>query len=211
MTWTSRSGFTLSEVVVSFTVLLIATTMMIALFIPSMSLFRRQSGKSDSYRDCLLLMEKFQMSILNSQIETVTVATDAQAISWQEVKDGVQPFSGTTGDPQMSPDFGVIFYDSSQQRVYYTRAEGAGAGPNEPAILSQSALNSSRNISSKASKVLARNIVQFVITDKDGDTAIIEAPLKLSITCEIDTSGTETNDTESYQLVSSVTPRSRRW
>ena len=103
------SGFTLLEVLVSFSVLLLATGMMVALFIPSMSLFRRQTGKSDSYRNCLMMMEKFQMNILNSQTETVTISTDGQAISWQEVVDSSQPFSGTTGDAQMSPDFGVIF------------------------------------------------------------------------------------------------------
>lgn len=204
------TGFTLTEVLVSFSILLLAMGMMVALFIPSMSLFRRQTGKSDSYRNCLMLMEKFQLSIMNSQMETVTIATDGHAVSWQEI-DQVQPFSGTTGDARMSDDFGVIFYDSVSKKVFYTRAEGVGAGPDDPAILSLGDLDSACNITSKASRVLAQNIVEFHITDKDGNVDILEAPLKLSIACEIDTRGQETKDTESFQLTTSVTPRSRRW
>jgi type II secretory pathway pseudopilin PulG len=211
MTRSGHKGFTLMEVLVSFTVLLLATGMMVALFIPSMSLFRRQTGKSDSYRNCLMMMEKFQMSILNSQTETVTISLDGQAISWQEFVDTSQPFSGTTGDAQMSPDFGVFFYDPQTLNVYYTKKEGAGLGPNDPAILSLSDLAGARNISSKASRVQARNITQFYLSDKDGDVLILEPPITLSMTCEIDTKGQETNDTESFQLTASVTSRSRRW
>jgi type II secretory pathway pseudopilin PulG len=210
MTRPDGRGFTLLEVLVSFSVLLLATGMMVALFVPSMSLFRRQSGKSDSYRNCLMMMEKFQIGIMNSQMETVTVALDGQAISWQEF-DEAQPFSGTTGDARMSPDFGVIFYDTGTQKVYYTKSEGAGGGPNDPAVLSLAQLDGARNISSGASRVLAHNIVQFEIADKDGGLNILEPPLKLTLTCEIDTNGQETNDTESFQLTTSVTPRSRRW
>lgn len=207
----ASSGFTLLEVLVSFSVLLLATGMMVALFIPSMSLFRRQTGKSDSYRNCLMLMEKFQMSILNSQTETITISTDGQAISWQEVVDSSQPFSGTTGDAQMSPDFGVIFYDPSTEKVYYTKKEGAGSGASDPAILSLSELAGARNISSRASRVLAHDIVQFVLSDKDGDVLILEPPITLSVTCDVDTRGTATKEVESFQLTTSVTPRSRRW
>lgn len=210
MTRSQKGGFTLTEVLVSFTVLLLAMGMMIALFISSMSLFRRQSGKSDSYRNCMMLMEKFQMSIMSSQIETVTVAQDGGAVCWQEFEEA-QPFSGTTGDARMSPDFGVIFWDSAKQKAYYTKAEGAGGAPDEPAILSFADLESARNISSKASRVLAHNIVQFTITDSNGDVLIIDPPLRLSMTCETDTNGTETNDKEVFQLTTSVTPRSRRW
>lgn len=211
MTKFAHKGVTLSEVLVSLTLLALITGMMVALFVPSMSLFRRQSGKSDSYRNCLMMMEKFQLSILNSQTETISISLDGQAISWQEFVDSSQPFSGTTGDAQMSPDFGVIFYDMGTQKVYYTKSEGAGAGPNDPAVLSLGDLAAARNISSKASRVLAHNIAQFYLSDKDGDVVILEPPITLSITCEIDTTGKETNDIESFQLTASVTPRSRRW
>lgn len=210
MTGTAKKGFTLMEVLVSFTILLLAMGMMIALFIPSMSLFRRQTGKSDSYRNCLMLMEKFQISVMNSQLESMTVALNGQAISWQEF-DETQPFSGTTGDARLSPDFGVIFWDPGTERVYYTRDEGVSTDPNIPAVLSLTDLAGACNVSSKASRALAQNVVEFQITDKDGDVQIIEPPLRMSMTCEIDTRGQETNDTETFQLTTSVTPRSRRW
>ena len=207
---TKNRAFTLSEVLVSFTVLLIATAMMVALFVPSMSLFRRQTGKSDTYRNCLMMMEKFQLSVMNSQIETMTVALDGQALGWQEVEE-TQPFSGTTGDARMSPDFGIIFYDAGTKNVYYTRAEGAGGAPDEPAVLSYGALDSACSTGSRFSRVMARDIVEFTISDRDGNLDILEPPLKLTIVCEVDTRGTETNDVESFRLVCSAAPRSRRW
>lgn len=210
MTRPENKGFTLIEVLVSFTILLLAMGMIVVLFVSSMSLFRRQSGKSDSYRNCMMLVEKFQLSILNSQMETLTVALDGGAVSWQEFEEA-QPFSGTTGDARMSPDFGVIYWDDTTQKVYYTRAEGEGGAPDEPAILDLATLDLARNVSSKASRVLASKIVQFNVTDKDGNVEIIEPPLRMSMTCEVDTNGQETNDVEVFQLSTSVTPRSRRW
>ena len=207
----ARGGVTLLELIVSFTLIIVATAMMVGLFVPSMSLFRRQTGKSDAYRGCLMLMEKFRIGLLNSQLETVTVDPAGHGISWQLVQDN-PPFSASTGDAMMSPDFGVLYYQESDKKVYYKvyRFPGA-AGLNQPSILGLADLNAARTSHSSRTLVLARDIVEFNITDKDGDVSILEPPLQLSIKCEINTKGQETNDVEVFSLQSSVTPRSMRW
>lgn len=204
-------GVTLLEILVSFTLIIVATAMMVGLFVPSMSLFRRQTGKSDAYRGCVMLMEKFRIGLLNSQLETVTVDPAGQGISWQLVQDD-PPFSASTGDAMMSPDFGVLYYQESETRVYYKvyRFPGA-AGLDQPSILGIADLNAARSSNSSQTRVLARDIVEFKITDKDGNVALLDPPLQLSITCEINTKGRETNDVERFSLQSSVTPRSMRW
>jgi hypothetical protein len=199
------------EVLVSFGLLLLATGMMVALFVPSMSLFRRQTGKSDSYRGCLMMMEKFRVGLLNAQMETLTIAADGKAVSWQLVQED-PPFSGTSGDPLMSPDFGVIFYQAAEQKVYYkTYHDGSSAGPDRPAVLDLPELGLACNSNSPETRVLAQNIVEFQIEDKNGNVTLLEPPIRLTIKCEIDTKGTETNDVEAYQLTTSVSPRSMRW
>ena len=80
-------GITLIEVLVSLSLVSIVTLMLLALFVPSMSLFRRQTGKSDSYRGCLMLLEKFRVGLMNSQMETVTISPTGHAISWQMIED----------------------------------------------------------------------------------------------------------------------------
>ena len=207
----SRRGFTLFETLVSFGLLLLATGMMVALFVPSMSLFRRQTGKSDTYRGCLMLMEKFRIGLMNSQLETVTVHPNGRAVSWQLVEDN-PPFSGTSGDALMSQNFAILYYVEDENRVYYKVYPYAGAGgADQPSILSIADLDTAIVADSNRNNVIGRNIVEFEITDKDGDVGLLEPPLTLSIVSEVDTKGQETNDEETFSLTTSVTPRSMRW
>jgi hypothetical protein len=208
---TKNAGITVLELVVSFGLIGLATMMIVALFVPSMSLFRRQSGKSDSYRSCIMLVEKFRTGLMNSQIETVTIGNDKKAISWQLVDEAV-PFSAATGDALMTKNFAILYYVEDEKRVYYKIYEHPDPLPSDrPSILSQTQLDTARAASSSKTYVIGRDMVEFEITDRDGDVAILEPPLSLSITCEVDTKGKETNDTESFSLQSSVTPRSMRW
>lgn len=204
------SGMTLVETIVSMSLLTLVTAMIIALFIPSMSLFRRQSGKSDAYRGCLMLLEKFRIGLMNAQLETVTVAPDGKAISWQLVQDGV-PFSGTTGDPLMASEFALLFHRPQEERVYYKAHAASTPGPQQPAILSFGDLQAACTPTGSKTNVIGRNITEFSIRDKDGGVAIIEPPLSLTITCVVETKGRETNDEEKLTLTTSVTPRSMRW
>ena len=64
---------------------------------------------------------------------------------------------------------------------------------------------------SQKTYVIGRNITEFQITDKDGDVAILEPPISLTITSEIDTEHIGNNDSESFRVQASVTPRSMRW
>lgn len=206
-----RRGMTLIEVLVSFSLLAIVTAMILALFVPSMSLFRRQTGKSDSYRGCLMLIDKFRVGLMNSQLETVTIATSNHAISWQLIEED-PPFSAATGDALMSPRFGVLYYKPQEQKVYYKVHEHSGAAsPNDPSILSLEDLNTAIDTDSNRTYVIGRNITEFSVADKDGDVAILEPPISLAIKCEVDTKRIGNNDVESFALQSSVTPRSMRW
>jgi len=207
----SQEGFTLLEVTVSFGLIIVATAMIAALFVPSMSLFRRQTGKSDSYRGCIMLMEKFRIGLMNAQMETVTIAADKQAMSWQLVED-TTPFSASTGDPVMSKNFAILYYVPEEKKVYYKVHEFTGAaGPSQPSILGLADLAQAIVDPSSRTRVIGRNIVEFEISDKNGGVAILEPPLSLRITSEIDTRGQETNDVEKFSLETSVTPRSMRW
>lgn len=189
---------------------LLATTLLVSLFIPSMSLFRRQSGKSDVYRGCLMVIDRFRTGLMNSQLETVTVETNGEGISWQLSQDD-PPFSGVTGDPVLTPDFGMLFYSATENKVYYKVYPLAGTDPDIPAILSLADFQTARTTHSARTQVVGHHVVDFKITDKDGDIALLEPPLRLSVTCEVDTKGRETNDVERFSLSTSVTPRSMRW
>ena len=206
-----RHGMTLIEVLVSFSLVSIVTLMIIALFVPSMSLFRRQTGKSDSYRGCLMLLEKFRVGLMNSQVETVTISPTGHAISWQMIEDD-PPFSASTGDALMSPEFAILYYKEDEKKVYYKLYNNGGSGPpDQPSILSLSDLDTAINSPSQKTYVIGRNITEFQITDKDGDVAILEPPISLTITSEIDTEHIGNNDSESFRVQASVTPRSMRW
>lgn len=205
-----KRGFTLVEVIVSFGLLILATGMMVMLFIPSMSLFRRQTGKSDSYRGCLMLMEKFNIGVMNSQMESVTVHPTGDAIAWQLVEDS-PPFSGTSGDALMSENFAILYYKEDEKKVYYKIYESGSSTSDQPRALGNGELEAAIDANASRTRVIGRNIVEFDITDKDGDLDILEPPLSLSIVSEIDTRGQETNDEETFGMEISVTPRSMRW
>lgn len=201
---------TLIETMVAMSLLLIVTTLMVSLFVPSMSLFRRQSGKSDVYRGCLLVLDRFRVGILNSQLETVTVDPAGSGLSWQLGKDGV-PFSGVSGNPIMTSDFAMLYHTAEEKKVYYKVYKAALADPEKPASLALPEYRLGLAAFSNRTQVVGRNVVDFKITDKDGDLALIETPLILKVTCEVDTTGRETNDVERFTLSTSVTPRSMRW
>ena len=204
-------GITLIEVLVSLSLVSIVTLMILALFVPSMSLFRRQTGKSDSYRGCLMLLEKFRVGLMNSQMETVTISPTGHAISWQMIEDD-PPFSASTGDALMSPEFAILYYKEDEKRVYYKLYNSGTSGPpDQPSFLSLSDLNTAIGSPSNKTYVIGRNITEFRITDKDGDVTLLEPPLTLTIKSEIDTEHIGNNDSESFRVQASVTPRSMRW
>ncbi len=198
------------EMMVALSLILIATALLASLFVPSMSLFRRQSGKSDVYRGCLMVMDRFRTGLMNSQFETITIDPTGSAVSWQLTRDDV-PFSGVTGDPLLTPDFGLLYYKAGEQKVYYKVHTASVTVLDRPTYLSLSDLLLARDTHSPRTQVIGRNVVEFKITDKDGDIALLEPPLRLTVTCEVDTKGRETNDVERFVLAASVTPRSMRW
>jgi len=158
-----------------------------------------------------MLMEKFRIGLMNTQLETVTVAPTGHTISWQKFEEA-QPFSGATGDALMSPDFLILHYQEDEERVYLKEYRSSTAAPSdEPSALTQAELTSAVGANSERSWVLARNIVEFAISDKDDTFDILEPPLSLAITCQYDTKGTATNDFERFSLETNVTPRSARW
>lgn len=198
------------EMMIAMGLILIATALLASLFIPSMSLFRRQSGKSDVYRGCLMVMERFRTGLMNSQFETITIDPFGTGVSWQLASEDV-PFSGVTGDPLLTPDFGLLYYKAEEQKIYYKVHASSVTVLDRPSYLSLTDLQLARDTHSSRTQVIGRNVTEFKITDKDGDLALLEPPLRLSVTCEVNTKGRETNDVERFTLVTSVTPRSMRW
>ncbi len=202
----SSQGVTLTEVLIAFGLFLLVSAMMIALLLPAFSLFRRQGGQSDAYRTCLQSVERFRLVMLYSLLESISIAPDHEAIAWQESQ-GEPPFSGTTGDPLMSDVFTVLHY--RDQQILMTRTEPSGAGPST--IPSRLGLDALPALRARQTRTLARDITAFQVHDDDPSSPLITPPLRMSLTCTIDTKGRETNDVESFQMNVTVTPRSQRW
>ncbi len=207
----TRQGYTLLEVIVASSLMLVILSLMVALLVPSFSLFRRQSGKSDSYRACLLLVHRFQQELQNSMLETVTIAVDHQAVAWQ-LGNVDPPFSASSGQPIMADRFSVLFYETQEQKVYLQQAAGSAGGPSTiPQRLTLPEIDFCRSNTDSSRRVMAHSITDFRVTDDDNNLDLMRPPLHLSLTCVIETTGTETNDEESFTLTASVTPRSVRW
>lgn len=208
----SRGGFTLPEILVAASLLAILVALMVALLVPSFSLYRRQSGKSDTYRTCHLLVEKFTQGLLNSQLETVTILDDSQAISWQQGQPD-PPFSATSGQTLMSNRFHALHWDMVAGRVIMEDFELSSAESSSvlPTRLEPAQLAGLRTSISPTERVVALNVTQFAINDNDDNLELLHPPLRLSITCTVSTRGTATNDEENFSMEASVTPRSRRW
>jgi hypothetical protein len=196
------------ELLVASTILLVGVALMLSLLWPSVSLFRKQSGMSDSYRTCLLMVNRFRQSMLNSQLETVTIATDKQAISWQKMQDD-PPFAGTTGAPIMEDTFFVLFLHD--KKIFLKEVPGSGgAASTTPSRLPLAALAEHRE-SLADTRTLARDVTAFQVTDGDDNLPLLDAPLRLSITCTVSTYGRASHDSEDFSMSCSVTPRSQRW
>lgn len=201
-----QKGITLIEVMITSGLFLLVTVMMIALLLPSFSLFRKQSGQSDAYRACLQTVERFRLEMLNTQLESLTLTPDRQAIAWQEVQTD-PPFSGTSGEPISSDVFTVLHY--RDERVLLTRTDPSGAGPST--IPSRLGLEEIEVLRTRQSRVLARDITAFEVSDNDPDSPLISPPIRMALSCTIDTKGRASNDEESFRMSVTVTPRSQRW
>lgn len=203
---THPRGITLIEVMIASGLLLLVTVMMIALLLPAFSLFRKQGGQSDAYRACLQTVERFRVEMLNTQLESLTLTPDRQAISWQETQ-FEPPFSGTSGEPLMSDVFTVLHHRDSQ--VLLTRTEPSGAGPST--IPSRLSLEEVATLRARQTRTLARDITAFEVRDNDPDSPFVTPPIRMSLTCTVDSRGTATLDEESFSMDVTVTPRSARW
>lgn len=201
-----RSGFTLVEVLVSLGLLLLVMAMMISLLLPAFSLFRRQGGHSDAYRACLQAVERIRLELLNTQLETLTIAPDQQAISWQEPST-MPLFSATSGEPLMSDTFTVLHYQ--ERRIFLTSTASQGRAPSTQTFrLAPQELESARI---PTGRVLARDITEFSLSDNDPDSVLVAPPLRFTLTCTVPTKGRQSQDEESFQMHATFTPRSQRW
>lgn len=201
-----QSGVSLVEVMIAGGLLLLVTAMMIALLLPSFSLFRKQGGQSDAYRACLQTIEKFRLEMLNTQLECLTITPDLQAIAWQETL-ADPPFSVTSGEPLMNDIFTVLHY--RDRRVLITRSEPSGTGTST--IPSRLSLDKVMELRARQTRVLARDITAFEVRDNDPDSPLTTPPIRMSLTCTINTKGRASNDEESFKMNVTVTPRSQRW
>lgn len=204
-------GFTLPEILIASGLLLLMLVMMVGLLVSSFALFRRQSGKSETYRGCRLLVDSFKKGLMNSQLETVTISSDGHAISWQRGEPD-PPFSATSGEAIMSQDFSVLHWLSAEGRVVHERFQSsAPASSVIPFRLDPSTLSNVRTQSSASERTVVRDVTELSITDDDGDPLLLHPPLLLTVTCQVGTKGTATHDYEDFSMAASVTPRSRRW
>lgn len=199
-------GVTLLEVTIAAGLFLLITAMMISLLVPSFALFRKQGGQADAYRACLQAVGRFRLEMLNTQLESLTLTPDGQAIAWQETQLD-PPFSGTSGEPMMSDVFSALHYRDG--RVLLTRGEPTGAGPST--IPTQLSLDEVAALRDRPSRTLAHDVTAFQVSDSDADPALLSPPLRMSLTCTVDTRGRASQDQESFSMNVTITPRSQRW
>lgn len=216
-----RRGFTLPEILVVMFLSLTVLTMLAGLLVPSVWMWRVESARGDAQQAVMMVTTRLQRMLLNSQVETVTIAQDKKAISFQEIVESGVPFDATTGMPIMQNRFRVFFLDAKKRVVMKTW--GPSEGPpvlsgydftdtaKHPQRLSLPDLEQIRATPNGKEQVIARNVSVFNVTDADDDLTLLDPPIRCIVECAVDTSqqGAVTNQTCRMQV--SVNPRSLRW
>ncbi|MBI3929706.1 MAG: hypothetical protein HY319_29470 [Armatimonadetes bacterium] len=205
-----RRGFTIPEMLVVCFLAIIVLFLIVGLLFPSFSMFRTQSAASDAQQSALLFMHEMNTGLLNTLLETVTIGSDPIAISYQVVQEA-NSFSAADGSPLMSDTFVVVHYDSGRRMVLMEDCEVPPGDESQPRRLSVAELQSVISEVSGEERVLARHVEDLKITDHDEDLALLNPPVRLTITCTVDISAGGAIKEERYQMTTLVTPRSVRY
>lgn len=206
-----RAAFTLIEILTVAFLSLIVLGLVLALMVPSFSLYRKQAASSTTYQSALVFIHRVTQGLLNTQLESVTIGDNPPAISWQKI-DTERGFSVSTGEPIMDDRFVIMYYDQATRRILSEEVPAPpSASDTLPVRLSDSQLRDFCNNVSGDEAVVAREVTLVEFTDADEDVTLLNPPIRVSVECTVDTSEGGAIKEEKFAMTARVTPRSMRW
>ena len=217
-----KRAFSLPEVLVVMFLSGTVLSMIAALLLPSLWMWRVESARGEAQQGVMMVTSRLHRMLMNSQLETVTIAPDHAAIGFQEIVENGAPFDATTGMPIMQDRFRVFFLDAAQKRVV-TKTWGPTQPPpnlagydfsktaTNPQRLSVADLQQICATQNGTEQVLARNVSIFNVTDSDGNPQILDPPISCHVECKIETSQQGTIDSQTCRMDMSANPRNMRW
>lgn len=207
-----RGGFTLAEMTVVMFLSVVVFFLIAQLVIPSLVMFRTESATTDAQQAAFIFTHRLRTQLLNTQVETVTISEDPVAISFQEVLED-DPFDAL-GETKLSDYFKVYYWDETNKLVKYKEFSPTSPAYDftdrtKPQRLSLADLQAEVAAETGNEQVVARHVAALLISDEDGVVNIISPPIKLDLTCAVESPRTRKEET--YQMQMQVNPRNVRW
>jgi hypothetical protein len=212
----SRRGFTLSEILVVAFLSVVVLGLMIQLLVPSIMLFRVESAATEAQQAAFIVVGRVSKALMNTQLNTVTLLYDVTAdnpvaVSYQEVAPA-DPIS-TEGRPKFLPRFSLYYWNRPTGRIVYEETPDSPmpghdwSDPQVPQRLSLTELRAYCTVPNGEERVVARNVVSFVVTDQDGDVALVHPPLVIEVTCQVEAPRGGDMKYETFVMKTQITPR----
>jgi len=219
-----RRAFSLAEMIVALFLLGTMMAMALALFFPTLWMFRAESGRNDVQQSVLLLTNRLRTALLNTATEWVSLAPDGSALSVRSLNEQ-SPFDPVSGAAQFRPEFVVYHYQAARRRVLTRPWPPGPPSPSDTSVLERAYDFASPTLeklsgvdllticsqTSPEERVLAREVELFTVYDQDASAALLTPPIQVRVACKIDNVGAAAGKSERYELTFSVTPRSQRW
>ncbi|MBX3167979.1 MAG: hypothetical protein KF760_11230 [Candidatus Eremiobacteraeota bacterium] len=223
-----RRAFTLVEVVVAAGLSLLMLGLLAELFLPSLWLYQKEQATSEVHQSALLVRQKLERELVNTCLETMTIYQDGEdwLLSWAAVDDYDPVTRGPLYDQR--GEFSLACYRAQQRKLLLGRGKHTGVPLTTFANNSSSAprlsIKQLHDIFEQSGggslttplRVLARNIVEFSVTDQSGDADFSNffPPLRFHVVAQSAvpaSSSTGQQPQQRAELECTLTPRVRRW
>lgn len=218
-----RKAFTLAEVLVAVFLLATVLGLVVGMLFPSLFMFRAEAARGDAQQAAMILTTKLQRALLNTSLEWVTVSTVPVAVAYREVNPD-SPYDPASGAANFQPCFQIIRYDAGNKKVYQRPWPPGPPAPNSASLeqaydfghtnmgkLTAADLGTICHSPSSRERTLADHVESLVLSDQDGDLALLNPPLRITATCVVENPSQGNRSKERYELEVSVTPRCQRW
>ena len=223
-----KRAFSLLEVIVAAGLALLVLVLLAELFLPSLWLYQKEQAQSEVHQSALLLQQKLERELTNTCLETLTILPDGNdwLLSWA----AVDAYNPATRGPlyDREGEFTLARYQAATRQFQFGKGKHDDIpldrfGTNSPQAprLSNQQLKEVFNNTGKGKlthplRILVRNLAEFTVSDKNGDTdfSIFFPPLQFHIltraTIPTPTSSSQPRQ-EQAELTCTLTPRVRRW
>lgn len=218
-----RRAFTLAEILVVMFLLATVLGLVVGVLFPSLFMFRAESARGDAQQAAMILTTRLQRGLLNTSLEWVTISGMPVAVAYREV-DPDNPYDSASGAANFAHLFQIIRYDAGLKKVYQRPWPPGPPDPTSASLeqpydfnhvnlskLTPGDLATICHAPSSKERTLADHVESLVITDQDGNPALLNPPLKIIATCSVDNFTEGRNKPERYQMEVSVSPRCQRW